>query len=229
MSGFIGILALDTRFPRIIGDAGNPGSYDLPARLRVVAGADSTRIVQDGRPAPALAAGFIQAARELEAEGAVVITSTCGFLVSLQDEVAAAVRVPVMLSALSLLGMLRRAGQGGVFGILTASARSLGPNALRAAGIGAGDVRIGGLDHVAAFADVFLVPKHRQPQAFDRDEMERAVVAAAVDLVGRHPEITAILLECGNLPPYAGAIARATGRPVHSILDGVRLLAEGRA
>ena len=41
MTGFIGILSLDTSFRRIEGDAGNPASYDLPARVRVVDGADA--------------------------------------------------------------------------------------------------------------------------------------------------------------------------------------------
>lgn len=224
MTGFIGILSLDSRFPRIRGDAGNPDSYDLPARVRVVAGADSPKIVQDGRPAPALAARFIEAACALEAEGAIFITSTCGFLVSMQHEIARAVRVPVMLSALSLLPHLRRADPGGVIGILTASAASLGPAALKAAGVRSEHVRIQGLDDTPIFALTFLAPKDAQPDSFDFAAMEAAVTGAACRLIEAHPEVTAILLECGNLPPYAAAIAQATGRPVRSILDGVRLL-----
>lgn len=223
MTGFIGILSLDSRFPRIKGDAGNPDSYDLPARVRVIEGADSPKIVQDGRPAPELAARFIAAARELEAEGAIFITSTCGFLVSMQHEIARAVRVPVMLSALSLLPLLRLADRNAVFGILTASAASLGPGALKAAGVKPEDVRIRGLDHVPIFAGTFLAAKEAQPDRFDRAAMEAAVTEAARGLIEAHPEVTLILLECGNLPPYAAAIAQATGRPVQSILDGVRL------
>lgn len=223
MTGFIGILSLDSRFPRIKGDAGNPDSYDLPARVRVIEGADSPKIVQDGRPAPELAARFIEAARELEAEGAIFITSTCGFLVSMQHEIARAVRVPVMLSALSLLPLLRLADRKAVFGILTASAASLGPGALKAAGVKPEDVRIRGLDHVPIFAGTFLAAKEAQPDRFDRAAMEAAVTEAARGLIEAHPEVTLILLECGNLPPYAAAIAQATGRPVQSILDGVRL------
>ena len=93
MTGFIGILSLDTRFPRIRGDAGNPDSYDLPARVRVVDGADAPKIVQDAPPDAELAARFIDAARDLRDEGAVFITSTCGFLVHLQKDIARAVKV----------------------------------------------------------------------------------------------------------------------------------------
>ncbi len=223
MTGFIGILSLDTSFRRIEGDAGNPASYDLPARVRVVDGADAPKIVQDGPPDPVLAARFVEAARALKAEGAVFITSTCGFLVHLQKDIAGAVKVPVMLSGLTMVPMLRVFDRKAVFDILTASAASLGPKTLKAAGIKPGEVRIKGLEDVAEFAEVFLAPKRRQKQVFDRDRMEAAVVAAARDLVAQHPEITVIVLECGNLPPYADAISAATGRPVQSILDGVRL------
>jgi hypothetical protein len=42
-------------------------------------------------------------------------------------------------------------------------------------------------------------------------------VEAAQRLVARHPEVGAIVLECTNMPPYAAAVQRATGRPVYDI------------
>ena len=85
----LGILALDTRFERIVGDTGNAASYPFPVRIHVVEGADSPLIVRDGAPDAALVARFIAAAQALEAEGARAIISTCGFLVSVQDKIAA--------------------------------------------------------------------------------------------------------------------------------------------
>lgn len=52
MSAFIGILSLNSCFPRIPDDADNPESYHLPARVRVIDGADSRDIVRNGKPAP---------------------------------------------------------------------------------------------------------------------------------------------------------------------------------
>ncbi len=225
MTGFIGVLMLDTAFERIPGDAGHAESWHRPARLQVVAGAGSPQIVRDGRPDAGLVRAFVGAARRLEAEGAVAIASTCGFLAVLQNEVAAAVRVPVMLSALSLYPLLRRAHGGRPIGILTASAPSIGPETLAAAGIDWGEAVIGGLEDNAAFAATFLAPKVAQPARIDRAAIEAAAVDRARALCARHPATAALLLECGNLPPYAGAIAEATGRLVHSILDGVRLIA----
>ena len=40
-------------------------------------------------------------------------------------------------------------------------------------------------------------------------------------LVQRHPDIESLVLECTNLPPYAAAVQRATGRPVHHLMTFV--------
>lgn len=225
MPPFIGILSLDTRFPRIPGDAGNPASYHLPARVQVVPRADAPLIVRDGRPDPVLVAGFIAAARDLAADGAVLITSTCGFLISVQDEIAAAVSVPVLLSGLALAPLAARLTGNRPVGILTASRASLGPAALAAAGVHADQVRIAGLEDCPAFANTFLVSRERQPERLDRAAIEAAVIARGQAVVEQTPEIGALVLECGNLPPYANALRQATDRPVFSILDGARLIA----
>ena len=224
MSGFLGILMLDTRFERIIGDAGNPASYPVEARCRVIPGAGSTEIVRDGRPAEALVERFIDAARALEAEGAAALVSTCGFLVTVQAEIAGAVRIPVCLSALSLLPSIRLLHAGRRIGVLTASRPSLGAAALVAAGVRPEEVAIAGMEGCAGFAASFLRPVDQQALQLDRAAVEAGAIEAARSLVAAAPDLGAIVLECGNLPPYARAIAKATGRPVYSILDAARLM-----
>jgi hypothetical protein len=44
------------------------------------------------------------------------------------------------------------------------------------------------------------------------------VVQAALRLVQRHPGLDSIVLECTNMPPYADAVAQATGLPVHHLM-----------
>jgi len=53
----------------------------------------------------------------------------------------------------------------------------------------------------------------------DRDQVEREVVAAARDLVVRHPAIDTVVFECTNLPPYKPAVQQALGLPVVDVLD----------
>src|SRR5919112_4663570 len=95
----LGILMLDTRFPRPPGDVGNATTWPFPTQYRIVKGADTSRIMGKD-PDPTLLAPFVGAARELEAHGVHAITTSCGFLAVFQRELAAAVSVPVLTSAL---------------------------------------------------------------------------------------------------------------------------------
>ena len=220
---FLGILSLDNAFPRVPGDGGNPESYPFPARVRVVDGADSPAIVRDGRPDPAIVARFVEAAQKLEADGAAVLVSTCGFLVTAQDEIARSVTIPVMLSALSLYPAIAAVRPGPV-GVITASRAALGEAALAAAGIGRADVRIAGLEDVPAFADAILPAKAAQARDLDTRAIASALAAKGRALLDAEPNLSAILLECANLPPYSGALRAATGLPVFDILDGAGLI-----
>jgi Asp/Glu/hydantoin racemase len=62
------------------------------------------------------------------------------------------------------------------------------------------------------------------------DELELDVEAAREEhirvarrLVGEHPDVGAIVLECTNMPPYADDIRRETGLPVFDITSLVRM------
>jgi len=58
----------------------------------------------------------------------------------------------------------------------------------------------------------------------DVEAARRENVEAARDLMERHPEVGAIVLECTNMPPYAAAIREATGLPVFDITTLVRMV-----
>ncbi len=199
-------------------------SYGCPARLKIVKGAGSLDIVKDGVPTKGLVDDFCAAAQSLEAEGASAIVSTCGFLISVQEQIARTVSIPVMVSSLSLYPVIRTVTASGTIGILTASKAALGSTALKAAAIDPFDVVIKGLEDCQAFSEAILADKKNQLSNLNVGAIEQAVVRKSKELVKQCPELTAILLECGNLPPYAEAITNATGLPVFSILDGAQLI-----
>jgi len=218
--GFLGILMLDTNFERILGDAGNTNSYSYEARTLVVKGAGSLDIVKDGLPAEHLVESFCEAAQKLESQGAKAIVSTCGFLISAQDRIASSVKIPVMVSSLSLYSQIIENHSVGKMGIITASQKSLGASALKSAGIvNREKVIIVGMEDCGVFNKAFLMKKEDQSLNLDKDTIEQAVVERSIQLINNNPKISSILLECGNLPPYAKAIEKATSRPVYSILN----------
>jgi hypothetical protein len=123
---FLGILMLQTRFPRPVGDIGNAASFAFAVRYAVVAGASPRRVVRER--AAGLLEPFIQAARSLVSEGACALATGCGFLALFQRELAAALPVPVWSSSLLKLRELRAPG------VLTVDERALTAEHLLAAG-----------------------------------------------------------------------------------------------
>ena len=97
----LGVLMLDTHFPRPVGDVGHPGSFDMPVRHLRVRGATASRVVQTSRD-EALLDPFLQAGHDLVMQGARALTTSCGFLVRYQHALQAALPVPVWTSALPI-------------------------------------------------------------------------------------------------------------------------------
>src|SRR5207244_4755884 len=141
----VGILMLDTRFPRIPGDMGNASTFPFPVRYQRVEGADPDLVVR--RRAAGLLPASRDGARRLEHEGVGAITTNCGFLVKFQRELAAAVRVPVFTSSLLLVPLVHRLlPPGRRVGIMTVNAGTLGPEHLRGAGVGDIPIAVAGME-----------------------------------------------------------------------------------
>ena len=130
----VGILMLDARFPRIPGDMGNALTWPFPVHYRVVRSASPDRVVR--HRGEGLKDAFIAAARELAEDGVDGITTNCGFLSLFQDEIAAAVQVPVATSSLMQVASVNRLlPKGKRAGILTISQSTLTREHLEKAGV----------------------------------------------------------------------------------------------
>lgn len=214
MQPTVGVILSDTSFRRPVGDVGNAASYPVPVIFHVARGVTAAEMVQ---PAPnmALLEIYLQGALDLQRRGASVITTTCGFLVALQDPIAKRLDVPFVASSLLQIPGISRL-MGGRIGIITANDACLTGAHLAAAGV-TGDTPIAtlGLQHHREFADPLL---HGIGE-MDLGKVERCVVAAARELLRLSPDIKAFVCECHNLPPFSAAIRRATGKPVFDILS----------
>ena len=217
----VGILMLEARFPRILGDMGNAATWDFPVLYKVVRDASPDRVVRQG--AEGTLDTFIAAARELEADGVDGITTNCGFLSLFQDELSRAVGVPVLTSSLMQVRAVNALlAPGKVAGVLTISGSTLTPAHLEAAGVPEG-TPIGTTEGGAHFTEAILGDASQlDPEAAERDNVE-----AALAMTRRHPEMGAIVLECTNMTPYAAAIRAATGLPVFSMAGFVSWFQSG--
>ena len=209
----VGILMLETRFPRIPGDMGNAETWPFPVLYKVVKGASPQRVVEER--ANGLLDAFLDGARELADLGADGITTTCGFLSLFQRDIAAHVGVPVATSSLMQAPMIARVLPAGRrVGILTISAKTLTPDHLAAAGVAA-DTPVAGTDEGREFTRAILGDE----PVLDVAAAERDIIEAGETLVRRHPQVGAVLLECTNMAPYASALRDHLGLPVFDIVS----------
>ena len=221
----VGILMLDTRFPRIPGDMGNATTFPFPVRYHRVAGASPDRVVRGG--AEGLLAAFVEGARALEREGVGAITTNCGFLVKFQRELAAAVSVPVFTSSLLVVPLVHRLlPPGRRVGVLTVNAATLTREHLEAAGIGPEvPLAVAGMEGEKEFTRVLLGDELELDVDLAREEHVRV----ARRLIADHGDIGALVLECTNMPPYTADIQQATGLPVFDVLSLVHLVHDALA
>jgi hypothetical protein len=209
----VGILMLETQFPRIPGDMGNAETWPFPVLYKVVKGASPERVVR--QRANGLLDAFLEGARELAGLGADGITTTCGFLSLFQRDIAAHAGIPVATSSLMQAPMIERVLPAGRrVGILTISAKTLTPDHLAAAGVAA-DTPVAGTDDGREFTRAILGDE----PTLDVAAAERDIIEAGEALVRRHPQIGAVLLECTNMAPYASALREHLRLPVFDIVS----------
>ena len=211
MAAPLGIIMLDTTFPRPPGDVGNPASWPFPVLYRTVSGATAHRVVS-GQDGPLLDA-FVAAGEDLHRAGACAVTTSCGFLVLRQQALAARLPLPVATSSLlqvaavaATLPLCRQVG------VITYDASALTAAHFAAAGLTAVPP-VAGLPRGGAFHGMI-----EGGQPYDRAALGAELRAVARGLIARVPDIGALVLECTNLPPFSALLAEDTGLPVYDIL-----------
>ena len=206
----IGIIAVDLIYPKLPGNVANATTYRYPVLYHKVS-FDIERLFAGD---PTLGEEIIEAARSLEAQGVRAIIGACGYFAHFQDQVAQAVAVPVFLSSLCQLPLIRlglKPGQKTL--VLAASGDDLGEDLLAKVGSRPEDIRILNIGDLSSFA-----PIRWGRTALDNARLTKDLADLTAAVVKDEPAIGAILLECSDLPPYAAAIQQAVGLPVFDFI-----------
>lgn len=216
-AGFkIGILALGTRHRLVLGNVQHAGSFGFPVLYEIVRDVSTEDLM---RGEPGAAGPILRSALALEAAGVEAIVGACGSFANYQSEVAAAVKIPVFMSILLEAPLLLRclpATQQ--LGIVFANAATFTDEVRHQCGIAdTGRIVAIGADAVPAFAPILA-----QEPTLDDAALREGLVSLVLATLGRYPAIGAWLLQCSDLPPYASAIRRATGRPVFDTATLIR-------
>lgn len=215
----LGVLMLQTRFERVVGDIGNPATFDFPVRYHVVQGATVDRVVTNTDVQ--LLEPFLDGALRLERQGVDAVATSCGFLIVFQSHIQQMLTVPFVSSALLLVQpLIERTGAR--VGVITASAAHLSAAHVEAAGCP--DVVVAGMDDSPAFQQAII----DQTAPLDQKAIAAETQAVARGLVARHG-VDAIVLECTNLAPYRETLQTHLDIPVRDITTLCEdVIAQGR-
>jgi hypothetical protein len=209
----IGVLCLESYFPKPPGHIKNPSSLSFPVLYEMIDGITVPTLLNN--PTPELLEPFIKGAQRLEAEGVRAITGSCGFLALFQKELAAAVSVPVFASSLIQVPLaFHMTGANAPVGVLTADASALTPKHFEGVGAAGIPVAVQGLEDTSEFAEVIL---RNTRTRMDTDLIEAEVLEVAQRLKHQAPEIRSLVLECTDLPPYAARLQEELQLPVFDL------------
>jgi hypothetical protein len=207
----VGILMLETQWPRMPGDTGNALTWPFPVLYKVVRGATARVVVNEkGR---GLGPAFLDAAAELVKDGADGITTTGGFMSVFQKDLAAHVKVPVAASSLMQIPLVQALlPPGKRVGVLTVQGERLGPDHLTVVGADP-TTPIVGTEKGREFTRVLLGDEMELDYAL----AEQDLLDAGEEMMWRHPDVGALVLECHNMAPFSRMLANALGVPVYDV------------
>ena len=212
----IGILMLDTAFPRIPGDIGNAKSYpNIAVRYKTVKNAYPSEIM--GRaPSADLITPFITAAQELEAEGVKAITTSCGFLAAYQRILADSVNIPVFTSALMLVPLVHTMiNRNQKIGIFTERAWNMTENHFNQVGWSSKDIPVcvSGMPEGSPFPALFCDGGTEE----EFEVLEECMIELTQRHMREHPDTGAIIFECTNFGPFSRTVQDIAKVPVFGI------------
>lgn len=221
----VGIVYIENvNYPLIPGNVVNACTYDFPVRMKAVPNLTNDRLFNND---PTIVDDIIETARSMvENDGVRAICSACGFFGNYQQQVRAALDVPVAMSSLVQLPWIQsliRPDQK--IGILTANKASMTADLLKACGATRTDNLIIKdalkTDEFAAVVDM--------RGCFDNTVAAREITDLAEELVAEHDDLGAILLECSDMPPYASLVQEVTQLPVFDFITLIKWLRSGVA
>ncbi|QQK79624.1 aspartate/glutamate racemase family protein [Salicibibacter cibi] len=204
----IGILMLETTFHRPIGDIGNPKTFAFPVIYKTVKGATVARAMYRAGDRELIDL-FVQAAKEMENEGAKAITTSCGFLAIFQQEIQRALTIPFFSSSLLQIPFASCV-TGGTVGVMTAARSRLTTKHLKGVDAHHHPVVIDGMDDQPAFTSAIV----DQTENLDVNTVAKEMKQVTIRLLQNHPEVRAIVLECTNMPPYKNTLQAITDIPI---------------
>ena len=203
---------------KLHGNSTNPATYGFPVEFRRVRGACTRTIIDE--PDPAVRDRMIAEGLALCQSGVKAVTTSCGFNALLQGVLASALPVPVLSSSLIQIPWIRSILRNDAeIAVITAKGAALKTEHFLSVGVKDMEgIHVLGMEENEEWNKIFSAPK----EDVDLDLIRKEVSATAMRGLEENSKVEAFLLECTDLPPFAGDICRATNKPVFDFVTMMR-------
>jgi hypothetical protein len=196
------------------GNSTNPDTYPFPVCFCRIRGANVETVLE--HPSSDVLQSMANESKRLASEGVRAITTSCGFNAVFQRELKEALAdypVQIFTSSLIQVPMISMfLGRNEKIGVITAKKPSLKQEHLQSVGITPDmNIEIFGMDERSEWNKIFIAPE----EDVDLGKISAEAVQTAEDALREFPDIGAFVLECTDLPPFAGAIRDAVRHPVY--------------
>lgn len=212
--GVLGVLMLEGRMADEPGCMASAETFGYPVLRHVVRGSRTPRSQAE---AEAMLPAYVEAAREVAARGATAVTANCGLIALLQRELAAAVDVPVVTSALLSVPTAYAATGNRPVGVLTFFTSAVDERNFQASGWSEQDipVTVGGVGESEAWLEFLETKTLDEPR---RERMRRDLLDTLTLMRQRQPGLGSIVCECTMIPAVLDDVRDQVPLPVFDIL-----------
>ena len=210
----IGLVQGRANLPMAPGNLGNATTFPFPLLYREFI-PENVYDVLALEPVESFTDQMVEAAKWLEFQGVRAIMANCGFFGTYQLAVQERIDTPFFSSSLMQLPMiLQSLPRSKKVGIVTANGERLPQTqAIENCGVSLEDkanrLVIQGCEDGEEFQNILNLTG-----VYNMVRLEQEIVAAAQEIVKRDKDVSAILLECTELPPAAHAVQNAVRLPV---------------
>ncbi|MGT2911438.1 aspartate/glutamate racemase family protein [Streptococcus cameli] len=212
----IGIITIDFDYVKMPGNVANASTFNFPVIYEIV----KFEIEDLFEGNPDLLPMIIEAAQNLEKKGVRAIVGACGYFNNFQEEIKNAVTIPVYLSSVLQLPIIKmglKAEQK--IAVLVADGKGADRSFFAKANASIDDCIVEEIGSLDSFAPIRYIKTY-----LDHEKLGNDLADVAERLVKDHPDIGAILLECSDLPPYAAQIQSRVGLPVFDFITLINWL-----
>ena len=194
------------------GSVENGTTFKYPVYYRAIPAASVERVVSPHLD-PQVLKQLVEVGTEMEKQGCRAIIGACGYFANYLPEVTKHLSVPCFFSSIMQVPVILRSMKSGKkVGILCADGRVLSTApVLKNCGVeDRSSIVIAGAEVLSEMQKILSGVGHYNPYL-----LEQGLVELAKDMVNKHQDIGAFLLECSLFPTHARAIQEAVRLPVY--------------